>query len=816
MAVALVGASDAAAHFPHDPMAEVALRDDTVVVQYLFPRRRLLLVSDDAGRSWTYSAPEALAEVLQTLEFASPGVLFAADGATTSPFRSDDTGRTWSACAEPDGTPVRCVAPSPAFAEDPLLFAGTDAGLFRSHDGGESWSATGLEGGAVDRIALAPGFPDDPFVAVVHDHGVWVSGDAGSTWQIALGDVEATALALSPDFATDHRLWAGTWTGWIATSNDRGHSWQEVELDVEGVGALSEEVNDLIASDGERVLAITPSYAVVCSMDGGASWELCSEGLPPRSQQYSSQWGHYRRLAGAQEVALAAWEGLVVSDDGGLTWAERCTIGPTYERAIAFSPSYPDDPTLWVGAYGSGLYETSSGGESWSVVEGLHQHLFLEAVTASPAFPDDPRMMLVSSRRLMRSEDGGVTFASVEVADIEYLHAVVPVDGFEDNDVAYAVGTTGDEGVWSVARSSDGGATWTSVWTGEDALPQIQRVRPFPAATDLLVASQTDPPGLLTSADGGQSWAIGQELQQDVTALFAFDDEGDQLLAVTEGGQLWRGLPWESEGELGADVVFGFRGVAGDEPPPLFLSLDPPGLLRSLDGGHGWDAIEVPFASTVLTVAVPPDYPLDPTLVASTHYGSFFSCDQGETWSLLDTHLRYEDDACELRYRGSGWAPASPAAGTGGSASFGEQAGDSVEVTFRGRGVRWIAWRGPGLGRAAVIVDGTQVDDVSLDASDLVRDQAVFEMAWEEDGFHTLVIEITEPGAGVVVDAVEVVRHTVVNGSESYEIGQWCVDLPDPDGGCCPSSCEPRPIEVETSVAAMMVLGGTILVRRRR
>jgi len=120
------------------------------------------------------------------------------------------------------------------------------------------------------------------------------------------------------------------------------------------------------------------------------------------------------------------------------------------------------------------------------------------------------------------------------------------------------------------------------------------------------------------------------------------------------------------------------------------------------------------------------------------------------------------------------------------------------------------------LGRASVILDGEEVAEVSLDAPDLLTGQAVFETSWEEDGFHTLRVEIADPGDGVVIDAIEVARHTVINGDESYESGDWCVDLALPDGGCCPSACEPRPIEVETSVAAMMVLGGAFWVRRRR
>ena len=829
LSFALAGglSAPADAHFPHDPIAELATSSDgqQLVAQYLYPDRRLLLVSDDGGRSWAFTAPEASREVLLTLRHAAGDVLFAADGVNSAAFRSDDGGLSWERTSEPDGTAVHCAIPSPSYGDEPIVWAGTQAGLTWSGDGGGTWHPTALAIAPVNRVELAPAFPQDPWLVALAGGIVWASHDGADSWSPSIEGVDPTAVTLSPSFGGDGRLWIGTRHGSVALSEDRGLSWEEIQLELPGVGPLDEPVHDLLALGADRLLAVTSSYAALCSDDAGRTWDLCSAGLPVPGEQQSSVWGHYRRLVSAdpERVFLASWEGVMTSADGGERWQERCAVLPTYERSMAFSPGYPDDPTLWLGSYGSGLYVTHDGGVTWDVVDGLATHLFIEDVVVAPDYPEDPRLLLISSRRLMLSEDGGESVEHVELPDTEFLHHVEVSAQWAADGIAYAVGTTEDEGRWVVARSEDRGRTWATAHLADPPPgPQLRLVRPSPTRSRTLYGLQSDPPAVLISTDGGARWdALFEGTTEALATLFATRaGTSDELVAVTATGAVWRGgedsSSWRLVEEIGSGVVSGEIVVGADgEAPTMLLLLDPPGLSRSVDGGESWDPVPTPFGSLLLSAAVPPDAASDPALVVSTHYGSFYTCDEGETWSLLDRLLRFEDTSCTLGYSGHGWS-VTDGEGSGGSALRSSVAGDAVEMTFWGRGVRWISGRGPLLGTATVHLDGDHAADVDLSAAETAVSSPVFERVFDEDGFHTLRIEVAE--GAVVVDAVDVVRHTVHNGpDETYVTGAWCSTLPaweeDAPGGC---DCTPDPIEVEVGGAAIVALGAIAVVGRRR
>ena len=781
--VALAPSLDASAHFPHDVIAEAAGNGDQIVAQYLFPERRLLLVSEDGGRSWSFLASEASREVLTALEVGADGTLYAANSVDAAAFVSEDGGRSWDRTAEPDGSAVRSVAPSPGGD----LLAGTEEGLFRSDDLGATWTAiSGLEAAPVQQVVVSSGHPSDPFVAALAgDACLWISHDDGVSWtpSVGCGDGATPAVvSLSQGLPSDDRLWAATRDGVVLSSADRGATWTEAGLDTEITGAIDEPVQDLLALDEDRVLAVTPSYGALCTDDAGATWDTCSEGLPARAEQSSSQWGHFRRLDPVRdhpsEVLLSSWEGLMISHDEGQRWEESCTVLPAFARSAAFSPAYPDDPTLWVGAYGSGVRTTDDGGATWTMLEGVQDHLYTEWIAPAPDFAADPVIMVVASRRLLLSSDGGETFEHVPVPGIDLLHEVVYSPDFGEDRTAAAVGTTDDEGQWAVAVSDDAGATWAQVWRGEaPPAPQIQRVV-FAASGAQLYAAQAGPAAVLVSGDLGGSWNTVLELPEgdEVAAMFAGAEGGDAgTVVVSAAGRLW--FDGQELEPLNVRVLYGRELAGGDR----MLSLDPPGLLRSADGGASWSAVPTPFGGPIVDVAAPPGLPA--ALVAATHYGAFFTCDDGERWHLLDRLVRFEEQACPLRYSGTGWHRVEGGS-TGGGSFQTRAAGDAMSLEFFGREVRWIASLAPGLGRAAVYVDGVHVTDVDLDA-DRAGPLAVFTRPFGEDGFHTLRIEVVEPRGGVAVDAMEVIRFTASNGpDEVYEVAAWCEDLAVEDGGC--------------------------------
>ncbi len=146
-----------------------------------------LLVSVDGGKNWQLrpSPQENLA--VQTLAAAPDGRLFlgALDGHVLV---SADAGESWQNLSEaiPDH---RMWSRTLAFVDDRTILLGTDIGIFRTVDGGQSWveSSVGLPlDGELDTIqavrALVVGQHGRVYAAL-NAGGVYVSGDEGQTWQ---------------------------------------------------------------------------------------------------------------------------------------------------------------------------------------------------------------------------------------------------------------------------------------------------------------------------------------------------------------------------------------------------------------------------------------------------------------------------------------------------------------------------------------------------------------------------------------------------------------------------------------------------------
>jgi photosystem II stability/assembly factor-like uncharacterized protein len=241
---------------------------------------------------------------------------------------------------------------------DGTLMIGTGLGLFRAEKGasraerviGELTTPEGsgqVSSNFVVRYA-APGdllgagaHPEGGGSALPENLGLMRSADAGATWDpiSALGDADFHILQARGDHVVAVRADAPD----IEISSDGGKSFQAVTppdlpLDV---------VFD--PADPQRMLVAT-AQGVHSSADGGRSWR-------PRDPIPSEQ------LAWAKPDAVYKTDpgGLVkVSADGGQTWEERGTVGPTVNELAA-----DDEGTLYASVPGGEVHSSTDGGATW-------------------------------------------------------------------------------------------------------------------------------------------------------------------------------------------------------------------------------------------------------------------------------------------------------------------------------------------------------------------------------------------------------------------------------------------------------------------
>lgn len=155
--------------------------------------------SMNGGKKWD-AAGSGITGDVKLLRSPAPGIVFAAAG-KDGVFRTADGGKSWSSIRPGD---VNDLAVDPTKPE--RVYVATKEGLYRSSDSGATWSKATLKGDEFEAVVVSP---TDGKVFAGTFGGVFVSADGGATWKPlndGLTNVDVRALAIGGSPA---RLYAG-------------------------------------------------------------------------------------------------------------------------------------------------------------------------------------------------------------------------------------------------------------------------------------------------------------------------------------------------------------------------------------------------------------------------------------------------------------------------------------------------------------------------------------------------------------------------------------------------------------------------------
>jgi photosystem II stability/assembly factor-like uncharacterized protein len=171
----------------------------------------------DGGRTWIARWEGlGIARQVACLTLDPAGPLFA--GANDGLFRWEADKETWQAMPLPLSAPTIFVVLT--HQHDPtVIYVGATDGLWRSTDGGATWSrwGQGLAGTTVTTLAWNPANERNAYAGTRYK-GLYVTHDAGATWRSVwngrLSTATVRAILFSPDgrtvyVATDQGIWRG-------------------------------------------------------------------------------------------------------------------------------------------------------------------------------------------------------------------------------------------------------------------------------------------------------------------------------------------------------------------------------------------------------------------------------------------------------------------------------------------------------------------------------------------------------------------------------------------------------------------------------
>ncbi|HEX4628701.1 MAG TPA: hypothetical protein VH137_07920 [Gemmatimonadales bacterium] len=630
-------------------------------------------------------------------------------------WRTENAGVTWEPLF--DGQPIASVgALALAPSDTKIIYVGTGeaslrsditygAGVYKSTDGGAHWQARGLDGTRhIGRILVDPRNPDVVLVAALGhaygpnaERGVFRSTDGGRTWTKTLyKDPDTGAIDLAADPADPQVVYAALYqvrrTPWeqyppdegpgsgLYKSTNGGATWAPLTghgLPAGPLGRIGLAVGR--AGGGTRVYALIGAAAgagLYRSDDGGATWQLAGHD----ARITNRNWYFCRVTVDPQnpDVVYVPNVALLASTDGGRTFTvlKGQPGGDDYHELWVD----PTSPRRMIVGSDQGAVISLDGGRTWSSWFNQPTAQFYHVVT-DDAFPyrvygaqQDAGTAGIASR----SDFGEITFRdwapvgageSGSIApdplnpDLVYggdvyggVHRFDRITG-QSHDIspwpASSFGLPMPErkyrftwtsplvfdrvdrhtlylGAQVVLRTTDGGLHW-------------EAISPDLTGAGRLASTDTGAPTVANAARRGYGVVYAIAPSPRAAGLLWVGSDDGLIHRTVDGGQHWSNvtpeglLPWSAISLLDAspwDTAAAYAAVDRHR-----LDDFAPYIYRTRDGGRHWTRIGQGIAPQAYVQAVRADPVHQGLLYAGTETGAYVSFDDGDHWQSLQLNL---------------------------------------------------------------------------------------------------------------------------------------------------------------------------------
>jgi photosystem II stability/assembly factor-like uncharacterized protein len=499
------------------------------------------------------------------------------------------------------------VAPWEIRSGESFISAGS--GLFKSTDGGDSWHplTAGLPGAddGLGRIGIAVSTsqPDRLYATLEakKDAGIYRSDNGGESWTKVNTDHRiggrgpgAMGIAVAPD--NPEVVYVANTSSWKSTDGAKTF------VGFKGAPGGDDYQRWWISKENPQIIALTSDQGAVISVNGGATWSswynqptaqfyhVTTDNRFPYwvygAQQESGSAGTLSR-SDYGEISFREWHSVGVFEygyiavdplDANIVYGARLTrtnqelgevadITPEpvhrgefrYDRTlpVVFSPQNPHE--LFFSA--NVLFKTVNAGKSWEIIspdlsresydtpanvgvfgasdpeKGKHRGVIY---AVAPSFKDANTIWAGTDDGLIHiTRDAGKTWQNVTPPRLTPWSKVSVIEaGHYDPGTAYAAINTFrlDDLRPHIYRTRDYGKNWTEITNGLPDNAPMNVVREDPARKGLLFAgSETS---VCVSLNDGDTW---QPLQLNLphTSMRDLAIHGDDLIVATHGRSFW-------------------------------------------------------------------------------------------------------------------------------------------------------------------------------------------------------------------------------------------------------------------------------------
>lgn len=661
----------ALAHIPHDVVIDTKLSPNYAQDQTLYHLNQHgittwgnLFKSEDKGQSWQriedgldnqyeLSSLDISAQSPETLFLSSFG-----DGI----YLSKSSGNTWQKVNSGlENLNIKKVLVSPHSSN--LVFAlGTEKGLYKTKDGGRSWSSV-IDEQQITAIAYFPHLENQ--MVIGNSLGqLSLSKDFGETWQ-PLAQFNNSGIIrdikISPNYAADRTFFIGTETG-IFKTTDEGQSFNSVN---QGLTEL------LIAN-----LALSPNYqkdqtlfasawkeGIFKSNDGGLSWQKSNQGLKTVEQAMSWDNPNFSQISISpnfvkdRTIFVAGFDGLFKTTNSGKNWQDTNIAGAVANHIhhIAISPNFANDQTLALSTLFYAPYLSHNQGKNWQSIERgvqldglLKQYLITNIIsfTFSPNYRNDQTLLASTWGSLFKTTDQGKHWKKLWVPKPLRADSYLTVSPhFGVDQTLYLTTYEGD-----LLRSTDGGDNFLAIakQTGKAIQPPALAISPnFSVDQTLYLGGFAG--GIKKSVDGGVTWhsvnTIPEMAGASIKLVISPNYENDQtVFAGTSQGLFMtddQGFTWNKIDNEAYSLESNVQDIVispnYEKDKTFLINLKGQGLFKTIDGGQTFTKIHQALYGSI---ELSPSYAVDQTIYGSTNTELIKSIDGGLTWQSLPINFK--------------------------------------------------------------------------------------------------------------------------------------------------------------------------------
>lgn len=511
-------------------------------------------------------------------------------------WKSTDGGLSWSSNTDllpalsiadmainPRNTDTMYIATGDGYGYEYLndFWGGTySAGVLMSVDGGVTWNSTGLsysqsQTDIIQRIVVSPIHPE--IVMIATRNGIFRSDDGGATWSLVQSghyyDIEFNTANADVVYSTDNSS--------LYRSLDGGQTWSQLYQ-----GLCTGRISIATTAANDNVIyALCETGTFYRSNDGGLSF------TQPGSPQ-TTFYGYYDCVLAASQVdentIYCGGLGISKSNDGGNSWQSAANNGGGGDYVHAdnhFLDFLPGSNTTIFSGNDGGVFKTDDAGSSWTDLSnslGIKQYYRMGQSSTDPYliyagaqdngtdrlkngvweqvsgadgmeclvdYTNDD-VVYVSSQNgyVQRSTDGGASFNFIAPGGGAWVTPFIidPVDP----QTLYG-------GFFDLQKTTDGGSTWNSITSNATFNGDVIAIAISRSNTNVLYAASLG--AIFRTDNGGVSWtdispglpvnsvgityiAVCDTNPQKVWVTFTGYSNGEKVYMSTDGGANWNNI----------------------------------------------------------------------------------------------------------------------------------------------------------------------------------------------------------------------------------------------------------------------------------